>query len=148
MQLKDEIINITHTLGFADVGFASAEPFTTQAKILSERKEMYDWAEGKGIMLFDGTNPKDIMPGAKTIIVLIESYFQKSFPKSLEGNFGRCYLDDDRITKKGLSKRVKEFRHFLGDKGINSKSPPHLPHRLAAARAGLGTFGEKLLVLF
>jgi epoxyqueuosine reductase len=92
-----------------------------------------------------GTDPKTIMPQAKTIIVLMEVYFNRAFPKSLEAHFGRCYLDDDRITKDRLAKRVKAFRTFLQQDGIDSKVPFHLPHRIAAARAGLGTFGKNCL---
>jgi epoxyqueuosine reductase len=54
--------------------------------------------------------------------------------KLMEGYFGRCYLDDDRVTKDGLSRRITAFRSFLRDGGIDSKVPYHLPHRVAAAR--------------
>ncbi|MBU3954347.1 MAG: epoxyqueuosine reductase, partial [Proteobacteria bacterium] len=56
-----------------------------------------------------------------------------------------CYLDDDRVTKDGLAKRIKAFRQFLRDEGIESRVPFNLPHRVAAARAGLGTFGKNCL---
>jgi epoxyqueuosine reductase len=85
------------------------------------------------------------LPKAKTIIVLMEVYFRKSYPRSIEGNFGRCYLDDDRVTKDGLSTRIKAFRTYLRDNGIDSKVPFNLPHRVAAARAGMGTFGKNCL---
>jgi epoxyqueuosine reductase len=55
-------------------------------------------------------------------------------------------LDDDRIIKDNLAIRIKAFRSFLTEKGIISKVPPHLPHRIAAARAGLGTFGKNCLL--
>jgi len=41
------------------------------------------------------TNPKNIMPDAKTIIVLMEAYFRESFPSYMESHFGRCYLDEE-----------------------------------------------------
>jgi epoxyqueuosine reductase len=63
----------------------------------------------------------------------------------LESHFGRCYLDDDRVTKDGLALRIKAFRKFLQANGIDSKVPFNLPHRLSAARAGLGTFGKNSL---
>ena len=63
----------------------------------------------------------------------------------MEGTFGRCYLDDDRVTHDGLSKRIKAFRTFLRDNGIASKVPFNLPHRVAVARAGMGTFGKNCL---
>jgi epoxyqueuosine reductase len=85
------------------------------------------------------------MPEAQSIIVLMEVYFDEAFPSYMEKHFGRCYLDDDRVTRDRLAKRIKQFRSFLRDNGINSKVPFHLPHRLAAARAGMGTFGKNCL---
>ncbi len=145
MITRDEIIKEGQKLGFEDVGFTTAEPFTEHEKLLLERKEEYGWTEAVGFDLKAGADPSKIMPDAKTIIVLIEPYFKESYPRSMELNFGRCYLNDDRITKDGLSRRIKAFRTFLTEAGIDSKVPPNLPHRVAAARAGLGTFGKNCL---
>jgi epoxyqueuosine reductase len=98
-----------------------------------------------GLHLMKGTDPKAIMADAQTIIVLMEVYFREAYPKHMEGHFGRCYLDDDRITKDGLAVRIKAFRTYLRDHGIDSKVPFNLPHRVAAARAGMGTFGKNCL---
>lgn len=142
---RDEIIKHGQDLGFEDVGFTSAEPFNDHGKMLLEMKDEYGWADDVGLDLKNGVDPRSILPQAKTIIVLIEPYFNRSYPASMEGHFGRCYLDDDRITKDGLAKRIKAFRAFLRADGIDSKVPFNLPHRVAAARAGLGTFGKNCL---
>jgi len=141
---KEEIVEKARELGFLDIGFTTAEPFESQIEVLNSRSEEYAWAL-KSLNLMEGIDPKKIFPNAKSIIVLIGSYFQESFPKSMEAHFGRCYLDDDRVTKDGLTRKVKAFRTFLGDNGIDSNFPGHMPHRLAAARAGLGTFGKNCL---
>jgi len=112
---------------------------------LDQRREEYGWAIRSGLDLIAGTDPKSILPEAKSIIVIMEAYFREAFPPSLERHFGRCYLDDDRMTQGRLANRVKAFRAFLRENGINSKVPFHLPHRMAAARAGLGTFGKNCL---
>src|SRR5512136_808425 len=96
--------------------------------------------------LMTGTDPKAVMPSAQSIIVLMEVYFREAFPPALEGHFGRCYLDDDRVTKDGLALRIKAFRSFLRENGIDSKVPFNLPHRSAAARAGMGTMGKNALL--
>ena len=145
MLSKDSIVKEGHKLGFEDVGFTTAEPFEDHRKLLLSKEEEYGWAQKVGLDLKNGVDPSSIMPDAKTIIVLIEPYFNESYPPFLEGNFGRCYLDDDRVTKDGLAKRIKAFRQFLRDNGIESKVPFNLPHRVAAARAGLGTFGKNCL---
>jgi epoxyqueuosine reductase len=142
---KNEIIEKAYECGFGDIGFTTADPFETQKELLQERYQEYEWAFKAGLDLLAGTDPKQILPQAKTIIVLLEVYFKQAFPTSMERHFGRCYLDDDRITKDRLAKRIKAFRTFLKDNGIDSKVPFHLPHRVAAARAGLGTFGKNCL---
>lgn len=142
---KQAIIEEAYCQGFEDVGFTTAEPFDEHRKLLLERQEEYGWAEAVGLDLLNGTDPAAILPGARTIIVLIENYFKQSYPRSLESHFGRCYLDDDRVTRDGLTRRIKAFRGFLRDNGIDSRVPFNLPHRVAAARAGLGTFGKNCL---
>ena len=145
MITKEDVIEKAYECGFGDIGFTSAEPFESQKELLQERQKDYEPLFRLGLDLISGTDPKSILPEAKSIIVLMEVYFKEAFPKSMENHFGRCYLDDDRVTKDGLSKRIKSFRSFLRDSGINSKVPFNLPHRLAAARAGMGTFGKNCL---
>jgi epoxyqueuosine reductase len=145
MLSKEMIIERAYALGFDDIGFTAAEAFAAQDEILRARADDYDWLKQDGLDLFEGTDPKNILPDARSIIVLIESYCREAFPPSLVGRFGRCYLDDDRITQDGLTRRIKAFRNFLREDGIASKVPFHLPHRLAAARAGLGDFGKNCL---
>lgn len=145
MVTQAQIIKHAQTLGFEDVGFTSAEPFDDHKKLLAQMPDEYGWADAVGLDLKNGVDPTSILPDAKTIIVLIEPYFKQSYPPSMEAHFGRCYLDDDRMTRDGLSLRIKAFRQFLRNAGINSKVPFNLPHRVAAARAGLGTFGKNCL---
>jgi len=142
---KDELIEKAYACGFGDIGFTTVEPFDFQKALLQERQKAYEWVSKWGLDLIAGTDPKQIFPMAKTIIVLMEIYFKEAFPQSMEKYFGRCYLDDDRMAKDRLSQRVKTFRAFLRDNGIDSKVPFNLPHRLAAARAGMGNFGKNCL---
>ena len=142
---KEEIIALAHANGFEDVGFTSAEPFDTHRTFLEGRQEEYRWAEEKGLALMDGTDPKNILKGAKTVIVLMEVYVRHSYPRAMENHFGRCYLNDDRVTKDDLSKRIWGFREALTARSMKTKCPFNLPHRVAAARAGMGTFGKNCL---
>jgi epoxyqueuosine reductase len=142
---KEQIIGEALRLGFDDVGFTSAEPFDSHKEILLSRLELYDWCIDKGINLIQGTDPQAVWPQCRSIIVLIENYHRQSFPASMLGKFGRCYMDDDRVTKDGVSKRIKAFRSFLRENSIDSRVPFNVPQRLAAARAGLGTFGKNCL---
>ena len=141
MLTKKEVIEKALELDFQDIGFTTADPFDSQVDILTERREEYAHLQ-KGMNLEKGTDPKSTMPGARSIIVLMHGYFRESFPPVMETHFGRCYQDDDRIPRVALSKRVKAFRSYLRDHGIDSKIPGNLPDRLTAARAGVGTFGK------
>lgn len=145
MITKSDIIEEARSLGFGDVGFTTAEPFTSHCDYLRDHQDEYCFAEAVGLDLIGGTDPKTVLPSAQSIIVLLEVYFREAFPASLEAHFGRCYLDDDRMTKDGLALRIKVFRNFLRENGIDSKVPFNLPHRVAAARAGMGTFGRNCL---
>ncbi|RJP85933.1 MAG: epoxyqueuosine reductase [Desulfobacteraceae bacterium] len=142
---KQAIIQKAREFGFEDTGFTTAEPFETHRQFLKDRQAEYGWAEAVGLDLMKGTDPKAIMPDAQTVIVLMEVYFRESYPRAMEGHFGRCYLDDDRVTKDGLTQRIKAFRSFLRENGMDSKVPFNLPHRVAAARSGMGTFGKNCL---
>ena len=146
MVSKQEIIEQAKKAGFRDIGITTAEPFEDHKKVLSSRQEEYGWADTVGLDLQNGTDPRIILPSARSVIVLIESYFDEAFPHRMESHFGRCYLDDDRVTRDGLAKKIKAFRSFLRENGIDSKVPFNLPHRAAAARAGLGTFGKNCLL--
>lgn len=145
MITNTDIIDMGRKLGFEDVGFTTAEPFDGHKGLLLSLPDEYGWAQTVGLDLLNGTDPRTILPGAQSIIVLLELYFKKSYPRKIESTFGRCYLDDDRVTRDGLSLRIKEFRAYLRDQGIESKVPFNLPHRVAAARAGMGTFGKNCL---
>jgi epoxyqueuosine reductase len=142
---RNDIIDKAYECGFGDIGFTTADPFDSQRELLQKRQKEYEWVFKMGLDLVAGTTPKQIFPDAKTIIVLTEEYFKEAYPLSMERYFGRCYLDDDRILGDRLTKRIKAFRSFLKEHGINSKVPFNLPHRLAAARAGMGTFGKNCL---
>jgi epoxyqueuosine reductase len=142
MLTKQDIIAESKRLKFADIGFTDAQPFESQKDYLLAHQEDYGWAEAVGFSLLAGTDPKNILPNAKSIIVLLESYFEESFPIQMERHFGRCYLDDDRVTKDRLALKIKAFRKFLQANSVDSEVPFNLPHRLSAARAGLGTFGN------
>ncbi len=142
---KEDIIQKAYDAGFADIGFTTAEPFESHRNLLADRQADYGWVDASGLALLQGTDPRRIMPRAQSVIVLMETYFRSAFSAYMEGHFGRCYLDDDRVIRDGLAVRIKDFRAFLRDNGIDAKVPFNLPHRAAAARAGMGTLGKNCL---
>jgi epoxyqueuosine reductase len=146
MITKQNIIDKAMELGFEDIGFTGAEPFTSQIEFLQKADARYGWTENIGLTLEKCTDPAAVLEGSKSVIVLLHSYLQREIPVSLSGNFGRCYLNDDRVTKDGLALKVKAFRNYLKENGIVSKQSTSMPDKLAAARSGVGTFGKNCLL--
>lgn len=141
MLSKEEVRTKALDLGFVDIGFTTAEPFESQKEILESRSEEYGFLI-KIMGLMEGIDPRNGFPEAESMIVLLDNYFAESFPPTMEAHFGRCYQDDDRVTKDKLYLKIKAFRSFLQDNGIQSKAPPNVPHRMSAARAGVASFGK------
>ena len=146
MIAKNDVIDKARELGFDDIGFTGVEPFDSQLAYLDNENAHYDWTGTLGLTLRESTDPLKVMENGKSIIVLLHGYFTKKVPHSLSANYGRCYLTDDRVTKDGLALRIKAFRNYLRDNGIDSKLSKSMPDKLAAARAGVGTFGKNCLL--
>ena len=70
MITKTAIIDVAHEYGFEDIGFTTAQPFDDHKAYLDAHQDEYRWADATGLKLLDGTDPKNILPEAKTIIVL------------------------------------------------------------------------------
>jgi epoxyqueuosine reductase len=146
MITKNDLIQKAMELGFDDIGFTNAEPFNSQSEFLNNENAHYGWTEQLGLTLKESIDPLKVMDSAKGIIVLLHGYFTKKVPQSLLANYGRCYLTDDRVTKDGLALRIKAFRNYLRENGVDSKLSKSMPDKLAAARAGVGTFGKNCLL--
>ena len=82
MLTKQEIIAEAMRLGVADIGFTDAAPFTSQKEYLLAHQEEYGWTEAVGFSLLAGTDPKHFLPQAKSIIVVLISYFEEAFPSA------------------------------------------------------------------
>ena len=72
MLSRNEITEKAHELDFEDIGFTTAEPFESQREILRQRETEYAWTSAVGLDLMAGTDPKNVLPEARTIIVLME----------------------------------------------------------------------------
>jgi len=92
MLSKTDVIDKAYALGFDEIGFTTAEPFVKQKEILLERKEGYAHLQ-RDNHLVRGTDPKNILPEASSIIVLVHYYLKESFDPFMEAHFGRFYID-------------------------------------------------------
>lgn len=136
-------------LGFVAAGIAAAEPFELYAAELSTRPEMYAWSRTLGqtasvrdLDLLRFADPAQSLPGVKSLIVVVDSYFEEDFPPALAGKIGRCYLKGLFCPEESAhSLRRREFKKFLLDMGMKVKYGP-APARLAGARAGVTHYGR------
>ncbi|HPJ43445.1 MAG TPA: 4Fe-4S double cluster binding domain-containing protein [Spirochaetota bacterium] len=145
MLTKEEIKTKALEIGFADAGVTGVEPFSSQLDFI-DIDDRYKWTEKLGINLKAGIDPHNTLENCRSLIVLLFSYYTNRIPLRLEKYYGRCYLNDDRVTKDGLAVMVKQFRGFLRDNGINTKLGAGMPDKLSAMRAGIGTSGKNTLL--
>ncbi|MDO4540876.1 MAG: 4Fe-4S double cluster binding domain-containing protein [Syntrophomonadaceae bacterium] len=146
MITKQAIREKALALGLADIGFTGPEPFTAHEKELARRFDDYAWTLDKKIALRDAVDPATVYPAVKSLIVVLSAYHSQAFPPSMLGKFGRCYINDDRVVRDGLSRQIKDLRDFLWANGVDSKVGVDVPNRAAAARAGVGTFGKNCML--
>ncbi|MCP4755545.1 MAG: epoxyqueuosine reductase, partial [Proteobacteria bacterium] len=146
MLSKTEVVEKAKELGFDEIGFTTAEPFEAQIQVLEERKEGYAQFKNAGFDLVKGSDPKNVLPEARSIIVLVDWYLKESFHPFMEAHFGRLYIDEDRIFQQELYRRTKEFVGFLREDGIQAVNSGDLPHRASAGRAGIGNVGKNCIM--
>ena len=146
MSLTREIKDFALDLGYHYVGITTAEPFTWFAEELESRKEAYQWITDGRLKMIECATPTSIMPSAKSIIVVAHDYAREGFPTELIGKIGRLYQSRSYVAPKHRIHGARRhlFTEFLEKKGIQVMLAPHLnvPERMAAARAGVVTFGR------
>ncbi|OFW60110.1 MAG: hypothetical protein A2W01_11555 [Candidatus Solincola sediminis] len=143
MSVKDRIREKGLELGFEGVGFAGVEPMDSYIKEIESRPpEMYGWTNSDRFSTIRGASPQVKHPSARSLVVLISNYYRKSFPQMLEGVYGRAYLVDERKVLGEEMARIASFFVFLKQEGISPIYDGEIPARMAAARAGLITYGK------
>jgi epoxyqueuosine reductase len=146
MSLTREIKDFALDLGYSAVGITSAEPFTQYAEELASRREAYRWIIDGRLKMIDCATPTNIMPSAKSIISTVYDYGAQGFPPELVGRFGRLYQSRSYNAPRHRIHGARRllFKEFLESKGMQMMFGPDLnvPERLAAARAGVVTYGR------
>jgi epoxyqueuosine reductase len=144
MSLTNDIKDYALDLGYSRVGITSAEGFPDYAAELQSRYDMYRWYIESPRRPILGAIPRKIMPLARSIISLAYDYAGRSFPENLTGRVGRLYqarcynAPEERIN----GARPRLMREFLEKAGCRVGWGIVIPERLAAARAGIVTYGK------
>lgn len=147
MNQEQEIKEYALDLGFDEVGITTAEPFEQLEHALEERRDSYYWITEGLLELKKATNPLNALPGARSIIVLLYDYYKLAYPPSLLNTIGKAYQSRLYFGKRRIfGTRLKLFRDFLEQKGINLGMRPSMAERQAAVRAGVASFGYNTFI--
>lgn len=147
-QIKDSLQQLALRLGFSECRIAPAVP--------AAHREVYEqWiAEGRhGDMAWMArnmerrTDPRLVLPGARSVIVLATNYFQGEPPPAvLEGRIARYAWNNDYHDL--IEKRLRDMDAFLAKQGGTQRcyvdTGPML-ERDFAAEAGLGWNGKSTM---
>ncbi len=146
MELAEKIKEKALEIGFDRIGFAVPEPFGALNRELEERSDMYGWVGDNLLCLKNSADPRNLMPGGKTIIVLLWDYYKQAFPPEFAQKVGKAYQVGPYSRQSKPVAMIKMFRRFLKEEGLDVVAGTNLPDRQAAARAGLGTFGRNTFI--
>lgn len=131
-------------LGFSKVGITSADDFPEYIDNLNSRSEMYAFYMEDPRKPLIGARPRSLMPSARSIISLAYDFSYIAYPEKLVGKIGRIYQarcynpPADRLN----GARIRLFKEFLRRQGCEVGEGIIVPDRLAAARAGVTTYGK------
>lgn len=143
MGLKQRLQEKALELGFEDAGFTDAEPFALYIQEIQSRPdEMYRWVMREDLNILRGASVREKYPWARSILVLIQNYHQRSFPPQLVGKIGRCYQVDERKERGEGHQRLMDYFAFLKSEEVRYEADGEIPARMAAARAGVTTYGK------
>ena len=145
--MEQEIREYALEIGFDNVGFTTAEPFTQLTEALEERKEGYSWISDGLLQLAHVADPRNVLPSAQSVVVFIYDYHKQAYPKQLTGSIGKAYQSRLYPGKNRLfGSRLRLMRDFLEAKGMEVGYRPAMPERQAAVRAGVGSFGYNTFI--
>ncbi len=142
-----------HRLGFSFVGFAKAQPLDEEARRLEQW--LHGGHHGKMAYMenhFDlRTDPTKLVPGAKSVVVLMHNYFpaekqaDPEAPKLARYAYGEDY---HFVLKKKLKRLLQFIRQEIGEvDGRCFVDSAPVMEREWAHRAGLGWNGKNTLLI-
>jgi epoxyqueuosine reductase len=148
MSLTSDFKSFALELGFHLVGITSPDPFTTaEADTLrwlgdGHQGEMA-WLNAARTQL--STRPRELMPGAKALVVVGVSYRTQEPAEGSGGRIARYAWGSDYHD--ALKTRLRQLAAFLGGSSRVFVDSGPLAERDAAIRAGLGFRGKNTNVL-
>jgi len=141
---KKELFAYSDEIGLDLIGVTTAEPFGRFLREIDLRKEHYLERYSNRIDSWKKfAKPRDILPGAKSVIVMGFYYLADDDSELSEptGVVGRIVS----YGHLGILRRARMMREFLQKKGYSAILGAN--RKEAAVRAGLGTIGKNNLIL-
>lgn len=144
MSSTDQIKEYALEIGYCKVGITTAECFPEFIADLKAKSDTYAFYIDAPSQPLAGADPQSVMPSARSVITVAYDYAQNAFPEQLLNKVGRiyqarCYLAPADRTNGGRQALMKGFIEKMGLKIGNGI---RIPERMAAARAGIATFGR------
>lgn len=142
--VSDDIKEYGLRIGYSSVGITSADGFPEYVDEVVSRGDKYDIFNFMSTSPLHGAMPRNAMPEAKSIIVLVWDYFQNDFPEDLKTMIGKIYMarcynpPPDTLAHA----RLELMKRYLSANGCAVNADIGVPARWAAARAGVATFGR------
>lgn len=156
IQLQQEIIDYSKTIGIDKIGFASASPFEELKSRLLRQQELGYQSGFEPKDIEKRTNPELLLPGAKSIIAIALAYPAKlkDAPRSTRnerrGLFARASWGEDyhHILRDRLQKLEAFIKEKLPDAKLQSMvDTGELSDRAVAERAGIGWSGKNCAII-
>jgi len=143
MDLKRRLREKAVEIGFSGAGFTGTESFDLYlSEVESRPPEMYGWLFTDSFDPRKSARIKEKYPWARSLVVLIRNYHKCRFPASLTGVIGRYYQVDERVEKRNEYERMRAYLAFIKGEGIRAWFDFAIPARVAAAKAGVATYGK------
>jgi len=124
-------------LGYLACGIIPANIFDAYAQDLDERVESFPESKELYDPFYDFVQQPE---SAKSIIVCTRRYNDYKLPENLDGLIGKLYLFHCMLPYSAAHRAASEFEAYLQLYGIRTLSYD-APARMAAVKAGLGTYG-------
>lgn len=144
MTLTERIKAKALDMGYTQVGICRADDFEEYIETLSSREDTYDFYIADKRNPLVGARPTSVDARAKSVVVVAYGFSHVDYPKKLAQSVARAYMaraynpPTDRIN----GARLQMLKDFLEENGCHVCPNITLPDRMAAARAGIATYGK------
>lgn len=136
-----EIKDFALEIGFCRAGISAVKAYDRVVAEAQRRGHYEYWMDRFRF----GADPKNLLPGARSVVVLAYDYACCDYPEKLTRMIGRAYLSRSYLPQAGSRVRgmLDRFEEFLREAGVAFVSDQNtLMMRPAAEAAGVASFGQ------